>query len=69
MLTFKDDLKDNVALEPCDMRKSFEGLQALVVTNLAGDLRGGAVFGFVDGSCPRVKLLHRDGGGLWVHAG
>jgi transposase len=68
MLTLSGSLRVFLALEPCDMRKSFDGLHALVVTRLGDDPRGGAVFVFINRSHNLIKLLHWDGTGLWVHA-
>ncbi len=68
MLTLSGSLRVFLALEPCDMRKSFDGLHALVVTRLGDDPRGGAVFVFINRSRNLIKLLHWDGTGLWVHA-
>jgi len=68
MLTLSGSLRVFLALEPCDMRKSFDSLHALVVGQLGEDLHGGAVFGFVNKARTRIKLLHWDGTGLWVHA-
>jgi transposase len=39
MLSFSGSLKIYVAVEGCDMRKSFEGLQALVTTVLDQEIR------------------------------
>jgi hypothetical protein len=44
MLTLSGSLRVFLALEPCDMRKSFDSLHALVVGQLGEDPRGGAVF-------------------------
>ena len=68
MLTLSGSLRIFLALEPCDMRKSFDGLHALVVSKLDEDPRGGAVFGFINRRRTMVKLLHWDGTGLWIHA-
>ena len=68
MLTFSGSLRVFLALDPCDMRKSFDGLHALVVTRLGDDPRCGAVFVFINRTHTILKLLHWDGTGLWVHA-
>jgi transposase len=68
MLTLSGSLRVFLALEPCDMRKSFDSLHALVVTHLGEDPRGGAVFAFTNRSRTLIKLLHWDGTGLWIHA-
>ena len=46
MLSFTGSLKVFLALEPCDMRKGFQGLHALVTERLQEDLRPGALFVF-----------------------
>ena len=68
MLTLSGSLRVFLALEPCDMRKSFDSLHALVIGQLGEDPRSGAVFVFSTRSRNRIKLLHWDGTGLWVHA-
>jgi transposase len=68
MLTLSGSLRVMLALEPCDMRKSFDGLHAIVLSRLGEDPRGGAVFAFINRSHTLIKLLHWDGTGLWVHA-
>ena len=68
MLTLSGSLRVFLALEPCDMRKSFDGLHAEVINRLGDDPRSGAVFVFINRSCNLLKLLHWDGTGLWVHA-
>jgi len=40
MLSFTGSLKIYVAVEPCNMRKSFEGFTALLTTVLEQDVRG-----------------------------
>lgn len=66
MLSFPGSLKIFLALEPCDMRKSFEGLSALVSQKLGGDLQSGALFVFTNRQHTRLKILYWDGTGLWV---
>ena len=68
MLTLSGSLRVFLAVEPCDMRKSFDSLHALVTGQLGEDPRSGAVFVFTNKSRNRIKLLHWDGTGLWVHA-
>jgi transposase len=59
-------LKVFVAVEPCDMRKGFNGLHALVTERLGEDLRQGALFVFTNRRHTRLKILFFDGTGLWV---
>ena len=46
MLSFTGGLRVFLAVEPCDMRKGFEGLHGLVGERLREDVRGGALFVF-----------------------
>ena len=58
-----------VALEPCDMRKSFNGLFDLACNHLANNqLNRDVVFVFTNKRRNRIKLLYFDGTGLWVAA-
>lgn len=66
MLSFTGGLKVFVAVEPCDLRKSFNGLEALVRERLGEDPRGGALYVFTNRSRTRLKILYFDGSGLWV---
>lgn len=66
MLSFTGGLKVFVALEPCDLRKSFNGLEGLVRERLVEDPRGGALFVFTNRARTRLKILYWDGSGLWV---
>ncbi len=66
MLSFSGSLKIFVAVEPCDLRKGFEGLAGLVATALRQDLRGGALFVFSNRRRTRLKVLYFDGTGLWL---
>jgi transposase len=55
-----------VALEPCDMRKGFNGLEALARERLQEDPRQGALFVFSNRQHTRLKILYWDGSGLWL---
>ena len=68
MLTFNGNLKVYVALEPCDMRKSFNTLAALARNHLGLDPLSGAAFLFTNKSRRLIKILYFDGTGLWVAA-
>ncbi len=57
-----------LAVEPCDLRKSFDSLAAVVRLALGEDPLSRKVFVFANRSRDRVKLLCRDGTGLWVLA-
>ncbi len=57
-----------VALEPVDMRKSYNGLQAAVETVLSQDVLSGHLFLFTNRRKTRVKAIYWDGSGLVVYA-
>ena len=68
MLSFNSSLKVYVALAPCDMRKSFDGLAAEVRGRLKADPSSGAAFLFGNRSRNLIKILYWDGSGVWVLA-
>ena len=53
---------------PCDMRKGFDGLSALVIHGLGRDPLSGEVFLFTSRNRKRAKVLHWDGTGLCIYA-
>ena len=68
MLGFTSQVKIYVGLEPCDMRKSFNGLWEVAEQKLKEDPMTGAVFVFTNKKRDRLKLLYWDGSGVWVLA-
>lgn len=68
MLSFTSQLKVWVCLEPCDMRKSFNGLWQVAEEQLRIDPRQGALIIFTNKKRNRLKLLYWDGTGVWVLA-
>jgi len=53
---------------PADMRKSFDGLSALVRTRLAEDPLSGQLFVFINRRRTQLKVLYFDRGGYCVWA-
>ena len=68
MLAFPAAIRIYVAVQPVDLRKSFNGLWAAVSEQLQEDPKSGAVFAFINGERTRLKLLYWDGTGVWVLA-
>lgn len=68
MLSFTGALKVYLAVEPQDMRKSFNGLAAVVGEHLGSDPADGALYLFTNKRRNRLKILFWDGTGLWVAA-
>ena len=66
MLSFTGSLKVFVALQPCDLRMSFNGLHGLVTERLGEDPRTGALFVFITKKRNRLKILYWDGTGLCI---
>ena len=54
--------------QPCDMRKSFDTLSALVKEGMGGEVLSGDVFLFVGRDRKRAKALFFDGTGLCLYA-
>jgi len=68
MLSVSPATRIFVALNPVDMRKSFNGLYAHVQVVLEQDPRSGHLFVYTNRLKNRVKILLWDGSGLWVCA-
>ena len=61
-------LKVFLALDPCDMRKSFNGLHSIASDQLQLAPARDALFAFTNKRRNRIKLLYFDGTGTWVAA-
>jgi transposase len=68
MLTLSPATRIFVALEPVDMRQSFNGLYARVQSVLGQEPTSGHYFVFTNKCRNRLKILFFDGSGLWVCA-
>jgi transposase len=68
MLIFTQSLRVCLAVDPCDLRASFEKLAVLVKERLGEDERSSQVFVFTNKRKNRVKMLYWDGTGLWILA-
>lgn len=54
--------------EPCDMRKSFDTLTALVTEHMKHDVLAGDLYLFVSRDRKRAKVLYFDGTGMCLFA-
>ena len=68
MLSFPCAVRIYLAVDPVDMRKSFDGLYAVAVERLKEDPLQGGMFVFSNKRRNRLKILYWDGTGLWVLA-
>ena len=68
MLAFPHSVRIFVAVDPVDMRKSFNGLWSAVAERLHEDPKSGAAFCFINKDRNRLKLLYWDGTGVCVLA-
>lgn len=63
MLSVPPGLKIFIATKPMDMRKSFDGMAALVTNTLKKDIFSGHVFVFCNKRGDRIKLIYWDRNG------
>jgi transposase len=68
MLSFPGSVRIFLAVEPVDMRKSFNGLYVVATEDLKGNPLEGGLFVFTNKRRNRLKILFWDGTGLWVLA-
>ncbi len=54
--------------QPCDMRKSFDGLQALVRHGLQADPTDGGLYAFVNRRATQMRVLYFDRSGFCIWA-
>jgi transposase len=64
MIGFPSAVRIHLALEPHDMRKSFNGLAALASAIVARGLESGALFVFTNKRRNRLKILYYDRTGV-----
>lgn len=66
MLTLPPTVRVFVARDPADMRKSFDGLSALVVEKIDEDPQSGHLFVFFNKRRDRIKIILWDRSGYWL---
>lgn len=66
MLNLSASIQIFLSVEPADMRKSYNGLEAIARERLKEDPFSGALFLFTNKRRNRVKVLYSDGTGTWV---
>jgi transposase len=66
MFHMNKNLKVVLAVEPVDLRKSFNGLYAIAQCELGESPEDGTLFVFSNRTRTRIKVLCFDGTGCWV---
>ena len=66
MLTLPGSVRVFVAAEPCDFRKSHDGLSGIVSNTLKESPVSGHLFVFFNKRRDRIKILFHDGSGIWL---
>jgi transposase len=68
MMALPASVRIYLCTTPCDMRQSFDGLQALTVQVMALDPFAGHLYIFANARRDRIKILYwdRDGFAIWA---
>lgn len=66
MLSFPSTMQIYWCTSPTDMRKSFDGLSALVASAMNKDVLSGHLFLFLNRRRDRIKLMWWDGDGIAI---
>jgi transposase len=67
MLGLTSDMRFRLHVPPCDMRKGFHGLEALVQQDMGEVPMSGAVYVFLNRKGDRIKLLRWEPGGYVMY--
>jgi transposase len=67
VLSFPASIRLFVARHPVDFRKAHDGLVAIIRDHFGDDPFDGSVFVFLNRQRDRVKIIHWDRDGLWLH--
>ena len=67
MLSLSASIRIFLAREPVDFRKAHDGLLAIVRDEFGDDPFDGSLFVFLNRRADRVKVLHWDRDGFWLH--
>lgn len=67
MLSFPASIRIFIARDPVDFRKAHDGLLAIVRDQFGDDPFDGSVFLFLNRRRDRIKVLHWDRDGFWMH--
>ena len=68
MFSLNDSMRYWLYNKPVNMRLGFNGLTGIVNNSMGMSIRGGDVFVFVNASKNRIKILHKEEGGLVLYA-
>lgn len=68
MFSLSTDMRYWLYNKPVNMRLGFNSLTGIVNNSLGMSIRSGDVFVFVNASRNRIKILHKEDGGLVLYA-